>query len=191
MAVSKSQVVALIKERGHERREEPFQLSAGETSYDYIDGKRAIASGADLRLVCEAILTLAGELGVSFDAVGGLTMGADPLAIGVAAVSDASWFSVRKANKKHGKQKLVEGCELRPGMSVLAVDDVVSTGASIAQAIDAIEAAGAHVVLAVTLVDRGEAARELMEDRGIRYAPLATYRDLDIPPVGRGRIPTA
>lgn len=177
-------LIALLRSRGHERRAEPFQLASGEWSRDYVDGKRAIADGEALRLASEVILELAADAGVEFDAVGGLTMGSDPLAHGVALVGGGAWFSVRKTTKTHGKQKRIEGTELAPGDRVLLVDDVVTTGGSILEALDAVEEAGARVVLAVTLLDRGEAAAPFFGQRGIPYAPVATYTDLGIEPVG-------
>lgn len=184
------QVVDVLRERGWVRRAEAFQLSSGDWSHDYVDGKRALAGGAELRLAAEAVVAHAAGLGVRFDAVGGLTMGADPLAHAVAVVSGARWFSVRKESKQHGRGRLVEGAELSPGMSVLLVEDVVTTGRSMLQALDAVDATGATTVLAVTLLDRGETAGQAVRARGVRYAPLATYEDLGIEPVGGTRAAT-
>lgn len=191
MSELRSALIDLLRERGHERRDEPFRLSSGESSYDYVDGKKALASGDALKLASEAVAALADELGVDFEAVGGLTMGADPLAHGVAVLSGKRWFSVRKDAKDHGKRRLIEGTELEPGTAVVLVDDVVTTGASIVQALDAVRDAGAEVVLAVTLLDRGDVARGRLEERGVRYEPLATYQDLGIEPVGRGPVHAA
>jgi orotate phosphoribosyltransferase len=183
------EVLELVRSRGYDHRDAPFRLSSGELSNDYVDGKRAIANGAALRLVAEAIVEVAADEGVDFEAVGGLTMGGDPLAHAVAMVTGKAWFSVRKKTKEHGTQRLIEGyaLELNPGTRVLVVDDVVTTGGSIEQALDAVDAVDAEVVLAVTLVDRGEQAAERMRRRGVRYRPLATYKELGIPPVGSGR----
>jgi orotate phosphoribosyltransferase len=186
----RDEIIRLIGDLGHEKRDEPFTLSSGEISYDDIDGKRAIARGSALRTAAEAVLELASEQQVEFDAVGGLTMGADPLAHAIALLSDTSWFSVRKEPKRHGKQKLIEGCTLSPEMRVMVVDDVVTTGKSILQAIDAINDLDARVVLAVTLVDRGDAARSLMSAHGVPYAPLTSYSDLGIARVGPERLTT-
>ena len=179
----RTQVLDVVRRLGYVRREEAFQLSSGGWSHDYVDGKRALAGGAELRLAAEAVVATAAERGVAFDAVGGLTMGADPLSHAVAVVSGARWFSVRKEAKGHGRQRAVEGAELGAGVSVLLVEDVVTTGRSLLQALDAVEATGAGVVLAVTLLDRGEVARRTLADRGVAYAPLATYADLGIEPV--------
>ena len=179
------QVLEVVRRLGYVRRDEAFQLSSGGWSHDYVDGKRALAGGAELRLAAEAVVATAAERGMAFDAVGGLTMGADPLAHAVAVVSGARWFSVRKEAKGHGRQRAVEGAELGDGVSVLLVEDVVTTGRSMLQALDAVEGTGARVVLAVTLLDRGEMAARALAGRGVAYAPLATFHDLGIDPVGR------
>ena len=76
----------LIRTRGHERRDEPFKLASGQLSHDYIDGKYAVDTGERLAVVSRAVAELAAANGIEFDAVGGLTMGADPLSHGVAMV---------------------------------------------------------------------------------------------------------
>jgi orotate phosphoribosyltransferase len=182
--VSAADVIRVLRERGYVRRDEAFQLRSGEWSHDYVDGKRALAAGADLRRAAEALVELAAEEGVSYDAVGGLTMGADPLSHAIAVVSGASWFSVRKEAKGHGRQQRVEGLPLGPGISVLLLEDVVTTGGSILQALDAVEETGAQVVLATTLLDRGTAAAGRFAERNVRYRALATYADLEIVPIG-------
>lgn len=183
-------VVGLIKERGLEYRAEPFELASGELSHDYIDGKFAVATGKALNAVCEEILNL---VAVPFDAVGGLTMGADALAHGVALLrnQDTEWFSVRKTTKSHGRQAWIEGARLQPGCRVLLVDDVVTTGNSILQAYDRVQEIGAEVVWVTTLVDRGEVAASHFRERQVPYTPLVTYRELDIPPVGGTPVPAS
>jgi orotate phosphoribosyltransferase len=183
LGTAKAEVVRVLRERGYVRREQAFQLSSGAWSHDYVDGKRALASGPDLRLAAEALVSVAAEERVEFDAVGGLTMGADPLAHAVAIVSGKSWFSVRKRAKEHGRQHLIEGAALGPATPVLLLEDVITTGGSILQALDAVEEAGAPVVLATTLLDRGTRAASRLAERGIRYRALATYADLGIAPV--------
>lgn len=168
---------------GHLRLPDPVELSSGAMSRDFVDGKRALARGADLRLACECMVDALAEAGIEFDAVGGLTMGADQFAHGVALVADTLWFVVRKEPKGRGTNKLVEGAELGPGVRVVVVEDVVSTGASLLRAVDAVRAEGAEVVAVVTLVDRGEACAPELAGRGLPYLPLLTYRDLDIDPL--------
>ena len=126
--------------------------------------------------------TVAGA-GHAFDAVGGLTMGADALAVGIAAVGDCRWFFVRKESKQRGTNRWVEGAQIGSGDRILLVDDVVTTGGSILKALDVIAQTGAETVAAVTLVDRGDAARPKFEERGIAYYPMATYESLGIDPV--------
>ena len=113
----------LIRTRGHERRDEPFKLASGQLSHDYIDGKYAVDTGERLAIVSRAVAELAAASGIEFDAVGGLTMGADPLSHGVAMVTGKAWFSVRKEQKQRGREQWVEGTRLEPGTRVLLVDD--------------------------------------------------------------------
>ena len=180
----RDQVIDVVTTYGLEYREEPFTLASGELSHDYMDGKRALARGEHLKLACQALIELVADAGVEFDAVGGLTLGADAYATVIAVLAGKRWFVVRKQAKDHGKGKQIEAAELGPGVRVLLVDDVVSTGGSILQALDVVRATGAEVVFATTLVDRGEAAARRFHDLGVPYRPLITYRDLNIKPIG-------
>jgi orotate phosphoribosyltransferase len=179
-------LVGVLRQRGYLRREKPFQLSSGEWSHDYVDGKRALAGGNELRLAAEAVLAQTVDAEVRFDVVGGLTMGADPLAHAIAVLSGAQWFSVRKQAKDHGKGRLIEGAEVGPGVNALVLEDVVTTGRSLLQALDAVEAAGARIALAVTVLDRGDSAARLLAERHVPYRALTSYHDLGIEPVGSG-----
>lgn len=185
-------VIADVARFGYSWREVPFQLSSGFKSHDYIDGKLTLAAAPRRRRVASAILALINEqgIGLEFDAVGGLTMGADNIAVAVSDLAtevadgrQVDSFSVRKEEKAHGKQGEIAGTPLGHGVRVLLVDDVVTSGRSILQALDAIQAKGAEVVFSVALVDRGEATRRRLNERGVRYEPLITYRDLGIEPV--------
>jgi orotate phosphoribosyltransferase len=181
-----AQVLELVRQYGYKHYDEPLQLASGEYSQDFIDAKAALAQGSHLRIACEAILKLAADRGIDFDAVGGLTLGADHFSHGIALVGDKKWFVIRKEAKGRGTNKFVEGATIGPGDRVLLVDDVVTTGGSIQQAFDRVAAEGAQVVMAVTLFDRGEVAAAYFKARSVPYAPLLTYRDLGIPPVGGG-----
>ncbi len=147
----------LIRTRGYEHREEPFRLASGQLSHDYIDGKYAIDTGDRLRVVSQAIADLAAMNGIEFDAVGGLTMGADSIAIGVAMVTGKAWFSVRKEQKQRGREQWIEGTRLTPGTRVLLVDDVISTGGSTEIAFDRVTERAPRsdeLILAGDLVER-------------------------------------
>ncbi|MHB8671230.1 MAG: orotate phosphoribosyltransferase [Acidimicrobiales bacterium] len=176
-------LVALLRDRAWERREDAFRLSSGGWSHDYVDCRRALAEGASLRLACRAVIALAQERDAAFDAAGGLTMGADPLAHGIAMEADKVWFSVRKEPKVHGTGRRVEGAVLGGGTAVLLVEDTVTTGRSMLEALDVVRGAGAPVVLAVALLDRGRQAAPALAERGVPFAALATYQDLGIDPV--------
>ncbi len=170
-----------IVERGLIRFDEPVTLASGGLSREFVDGKAALSRGEDLENACRAMLDLVS--GIDFEAVGGLTMGADQFAHVMAGLARKEWFVVREEPKGRGTAKLVEGARIDPGARVLVVDDVITTGGSILRACEAVEALGATVAGALSLVDRGEKARVAFEERGIPYLPLLTYRDLGIRPV--------
>ena len=128
---------------------------------------------------------------VSFDpvaAVGGLTMGADPIVGATLAEAgrrgrlDLLGFLVRKAAKTHGTGQLVEG-PIAAGMSVVILEDVTTTGASALQAVDAVIALGCQVAGIITMLDRLEGAAELFRSRSIPFQPLVTIRDLGVDPL--------
>ncbi|WP_183466509.1 orotate phosphoribosyltransferase [Mycolicibacterium iranicum] len=173
----------LIRTRGHERREEPFKLASGQLSHDYIDGKYAVDTGERLTIVSRAVADLAAANGIEFDAVGGLTMGADPLAHGVAMVTGKAWFSVRKEQKTRGREQWVEGTRLQEGTRVLLVDDVISTGGSTELALERIAPLGVVVTGVIPMVDRGDVAAARFAKRNVPFHALVTYRDLGIEPV--------
>ena len=177
---SRRALADLLRATGYERREEPFQLSSGGWSHDYVDGKFAVASGEALRQVSEAAVEVIGE---PFDVVGGPTMGADALAHGISVVSGTSWFSVRKEPKGHGRGAWVEGARLKQGDRALIVEDVVSTGASLLRAVDRVKELGAQIVAATALLDRSPRVAERFAEAGIRWAPLLTWEDLGIEPL--------
>lgn len=166
--------------RGYQRAEQPFRLSSGGWSHDYVDGKYALCSGQALRTASEAVLEVVGG---GFDVVGGPSMGADALAHGVSLVSGAGWFSVRKEAKGHGRESWLEGWRLQGGERVVVVEDVSTTGKSLLRAVERIEAFGVEIVAAVALLDRAPAVRANIEGRGLRWEPLLTWEDLGIEPL--------
>ena len=173
----------LIREKAVTEFETPIELASGQLSNFFVDGKAGLAKAADLRIACEAMHGLAAQAGISYDAVGGLTLGADHLCVGIAMVADKEWFIVRKEAKKRGTARRIEGARLGPGSRVYIVEDVVSTGGSLFSAVDAVAETGATVVAACTLLDRGDLAGEYLEQRGIPYFSISSFRDFGMPPV--------
>lgn len=176
-------LVRIVVDKGLTSFDEPVTLASGAMSRDFIDAKRALARGSDLTVACRAIIAAADERGIAFDAVGGMTMGADMFAHGVAMLADCGWFVVRKAPKDRGTRQQVEGSALGAGSRVLMVEDTITTGGSTLTALEVVRATGAEVVMVTALVDRGDAAAVAFADAGVTYAPLLTYRDVGIDPV--------
>jgi orotate phosphoribosyltransferase len=167
-------------------------------------GRFTLASGQESDLYIDCRLTtldchganLVGALGwhtlrdylaghhLSATAIGGMTLGADPIALAIGMTSarldpDCALqvFTVRKEPKEHGRGRQIEG-NFTAGDAVVVVDDVITTGGSTLKAIDVIERAGGTVVLALVLVDREEGGREALEARGIPVLPLFTRTTL-------------
>lgn len=163
---------------------EPIQLASGDWSCDFIDGKLAVDEPDGFNLVGAAMFASAKEAGAEFEAVGGLLVGAAPFTFAVAQASRTKWFLVRKEPKGRGTNLWIEGARITPGMPVMIVDDVITRGESIQKACRLVEEAGAKVVFATTLVDRGNIASQYFDRKGIPYHPVLTYSDLGIDPVG-------
>jgi len=165
-----------------------FTLASGAKSDLYVDCRLTTmdAEGACLvGQVMHALLRASeAELGVSVSGVGGLTMGADPIGVAIAMSSHLAGdetpvqaYSVRKEPKKHGRQKLVEG-NFKAGDTVVVVDDVITTGGSTIQAIQAVEAEGGKVAFVLVLLDREEGGQANIEARGIKVYPAFTRSSL-------------
>jgi orotate phosphoribosyltransferase len=173
-------LVELVRVDGYERRDEPFRLSSGGWSRDYVDGKHAVATGSALRQASLAVIEVVGD---PFQAVGGPTMGADALAHGVSVLSGCSWFSVRKEPKGHGRGAWIEGTRLSDGDRVVIVEDVVSTGASLLKAVEKVRDLGAVVVAATALLDRSPAVADRFAAAGVTWVPLLNWSDIGIEPL--------
>ena len=156
-------------------REGEFTLASGRISKWYVDARQVTYRGDCLETVGRAVLEAAGDL--SFDAVGGLTLGADPVALAVAVCSGKRAFAVRKEAKGHGAGGRMAG-PLREGDRVLIVDDAVTTGGSTLEALDAVVEFGAVVVGAACLLDRGGELGPALEQRGIPFYPVLGAPDL-------------
>jgi len=160
-----------------------FTLSSGKKSNYYFDGKQVTLHPRGALLTARAVLEKVRGTGVQ--AVGGPTIGADPMvgALGVVCALegiDLGLFIVRKDQKQHGKRLRIEGRKIAPGERVAVIDDVLTTGGSILTAVEAVREAGGEVVLAVVLVDRCEGGTELLESKGISVDPMFTVKDFGL-----------
>ena len=161
-----------------------FTLASGAKSNYYIDGRLLTLSSDGAHVLARVILAMIE--GEEIDAVGGMTMGADPIIGAVLAVADANGrrlngFLCRKQKKDHGTGRQIEG-NLDAGDKVLMVEDVVTTGGSTLRAIDAVEELGGEVVRVIAMVDRLAGAADAFAERGYDFTPIFTVRDLGIEP---------
>jgi orotate phosphoribosyltransferase len=168
----------LIRERAYVTGD--FVLSSGQRASWYFDLRRLTLDGEAAPLVGRVMRDVTSS--VSYDAVGGLTLGADPVAgsmlhAAAAAGDRLDSFVVRKAGKAHGLQRRIEGPDVR-GRKVLAVEDTSTTGESVLTAVDALRAEGAEVVAVAVIVDRG--ARTHVEAAGLPYFAAFDLSDLDL-----------
>lgn len=170
-----------------------FTLASGQTSTYYIDCRLTTMSAEGQVLIGKLALAAIRGQGWAPDAVGGLTMGADPVAYAIAAASFGSppiidAFSVRKNPKEHGTGRLIEG-NFVPGAKVVVVEDVITSGGSALRAIDAVRDQGGEVLGLLAVVDReGEAVgegRARIERAGVKVLALETASGL-----GLGRAPS-
>ncbi|MFZ2456799.1 MAG: orotate phosphoribosyltransferase [Candidatus Altiarchaeia archaeon] len=159
-----------------------YTLSSGKKSGYYIDLRLITMSSEGAYLIANILFDELKEENI--DAIGGLTMGADPIAAAYAAISfmrgkPSSAFIIRKEEKKHGKGKLIEG-PLKKGARVVIVDDVATSGGSLIKAIEAAEKEGCTVVKVMSLVDRNEGASSELAKRGYALQPLYNLKDLGV-----------
>jgi orotate phosphoribosyltransferase len=154
-------------------------LTSGQRAQYYVDAKRAILLPDGFRALGELVAAEAERVGAT--AVGGMTMGADPVACAaLAAGAPVKAFFVRKDRKEHGLQRWIEGPELEPGERCLVVEDVVTTGGSTVRAIERIREEGFEIAGVVSVLDRlagGDDAIGSASD-GAPYTPLATIDDV-------------
>ncbi len=160
-----------------------FRLASGKESTYYINSKKAIFQSEVVWLLGEVLWQITKDMNIQ--AAGGLEVGAIPMATALAQrfhqeERTLEGFFVRKQAKAHGSQELVEGV-LQPGWRVAVLDDVLTTGGSVQQAITAIEKVGAQVAAVVCIVDRLEGARELLAPR-YDYRSIFTIEDFGIKP---------
>ncbi|HET9276519.1 MAG TPA: orotate phosphoribosyltransferase [Gemmatimonadales bacterium] len=180
--IDRAALVALLRERSLTFGD--FTLASGTRSTYYIDARRTTMSAEGQALIGPLGLAAIRGAGWTPRAVGGLTMGADPIAYAIARASvdepprvDA--FSVRKESKEHGTRRRIEG-NFTPGTPVVVVEDVITSGGSTLKAIEAVRAEGGDVQGVLALVDREQGGRKAIEATGTQVVVLTTTTDLGV-----------
>jgi orotate phosphoribosyltransferase len=159
-----------------------FTLKSGRKSSWFIDSKQTVCRPEAMVLVADAVLSVIPD---EATAIGGLTMGADPVAFVTAGIAATRGrllkaFSVRKEEKDHGAKGRIAGA-LDPGDLVVVTEDTVTRGTSLLEAAEAIRAFGAQPILLVALVDRGGTAEAMARDAGLEFRAVLTAPDLGFP----------
>lgn len=182
LAADRQRLLSILKKKSYEKRK--VTLSSGRESDFYIDCRQTTldAEGALLtgRLFCAML-----ETGERPEAVGGITLGADPIVTAVSLTSVLrGWpvpaFIIRKEPKKHGTTQWIEGTKnLREGMRVAILEDVVTTGASTLKAIERSKLSGLIVSRVLCLVDRNEGGAEAVAEAGYRIEPMFLKEDVE------------
>lgn len=180
-----ARLIALLAERSAKRGD--FVLASGRRSSLYVDCRLTAMHPEGQLLIGRVGLATLKASGWTVDSVGGLTLGADPIAYAIAHASALAaeqghgtmvrGFTVRKEAKQHGTGKLIEG-PFQAGDKVVVVEDVITTGGSALKAVEAIRAAGGEVLGVLSLVDRQEGGREALEAAGLKVISLVTAEQL-------------
>ncbi len=163
----------------HSLKSGNFTLKSGQSSSWFLDTKQTACRPEGIVLVAQAALEI---LPIEVTAIGGLTMGADPVAFGIAAVAATQGrmlrsFSVRKEAKDHGITGRLAGA-LMPGDRVAIVEDTVTRGTSLFEAVEVVRSFGAEPIFITVIVDRGGTCAQMAKDAGIAYVPLLSAPDL-------------
>ena len=179
----KQALIALVRQKALKFGD--FTLASGKKATYYLDGKQVTLDSTGARLVAEGMLDLlaAGQMP---EAVGGMSIGADPITAAVITMSGVrgvplTGFMVRKEAKGHGTNQFVEG-PVKPGQTAVIVEDVVTTGGSSLMAIERVEAFGMKVVGVLAIIDRMEGGAQAFAQRGYPLKSLLTIRDFGIEP---------
>ncbi len=178
MEKDRQALFAIIKKNAFFR--EKIILSSGKESDYYIDARRITLTGEGAYLTAKIMLDMVKNDG--YDAIGGPTLGADPMigAIGVLAHQSGTklnTFIVRKAPKAHGKQQQIEGPLLPAAAKVILIDDVATTGKAFVESIAVMQKEGFKVLKAVCIVDRGEGAQEALAKLGCPLVSIFTAQE--------------
>lgn len=177
-------LITIVRERSFQSGVE-VKLASGRTSLFYFNMKPTMLHPEGARLIATLILDQLAADGIAADMIGGLEMGAVPIASAVTAVSamqnrPVGAFFVRKQAKEHGTRSLIEGLpkgETLAGKRVVIVEDVTTTGGSAIKAAEAVKAEGAEVVRVVTVLDRREGATEAFAAAGLDFKPVLNLAD--------------
>ncbi|MGE5197713.1 MAG: orotate phosphoribosyltransferase [Deltaproteobacteria bacterium] len=177
----KRQLFALLEKEALKKGK--FLLSSGKTSNYYLDGRVITLTPEGAYLVAGIILDLIKADNI--DAVGGPTLGADPIVGAVACLSHIKklpikTFIVRKQAKEHGMQRQIEGPELKKSSRVVLVDDVATTGKALIEAKQALDALGVKAVKALVIVDRNEGAKENLAKAGLPLESIFRIEDFGL-----------
>jgi orotate phosphoribosyltransferase len=178
--IKHQELIALLAQRSV--RKGHFTLASGKTSELYVDARITSMSAEGLSLIGPAGLDAIRTAGWEVDAVGGMTLGADPIAYAISYTSSLHpplirAFTVRKETKTHGTGRLIEG-PLEKGDRVVIVEDVITTGASALRAIDAVKNAGGNIEGVLALVDREDGGRRAIEDQGYKVISLTRISEI-------------
>lgn len=178
----KTRLLKLLRRQSYEERD--VILTSGKRSSYYIDGKQTTLHPEGAYLVGELFYEEIRKFGVRVDAVGGPTLGADPIVTAIAVSSflhkdPLPGFIIRKKPKRHGTMQWIEGVKsLYPGASVALVEDVMTTGGSLLKAVKVVRELGYQVAVAGVLVDRLEGGRKTLEAENVSFFTLFTIEDL-------------
>lgn len=180
MANERDRLLELLQTKALEVRD--VVLSSGKRSNYYIDCKRVTLTPEGAYLTAKIMLEM---IGPDVAAVGGLTLGADPIVSSIAVLSHIQGrglpaLIVRKEPKKHGTMSFVEGPELEKGANIAVVEDVVTTGASILKAVKRVEAAGYRPVQVLAILDRMEGGSEALKAEGFDLKSIFSRMDLKV-----------
>jgi orotate phosphoribosyltransferase len=179
----KAALIALIRDRALKFGD--FTLASGKKAKYYLDGKQVTLDPRGAQLIAEGILDLLDPENMP-DAIGGMSIGADPITGAVVTMSavrgtPVAGFMVRKQSKGHGTGQFIEG-PVKPGQRVVIVEDVVTTGGSSLDAIERAEAFGLEIDRVIAIVDRMEGGAEAFAERNYPFSSLLTIRDFGIEP---------
>jgi orotate phosphoribosyltransferase len=160
-----------------------FVLSSGKTSNYYLDGRVITLTPEGAYLVANIVLEMVKDKGIA--AIGGPTLGADPIVGAIAALSHIQkiplkTFIVRKYTKEHGTQRQIEGPAIEEGTKVILVDDVATTGKSLIEAKQALDKAGIIAETAIVIVDRKEGAQENLAEAGLKLESIFSIEDFGL-----------